>query len=66
MKESNQLENWMCDGKVILKGGCKSKITDFFQTKGIQGWQCMKFIDKKGGGTEDDDECNFDICKKCL
>jgi len=41
---------WICNGKEILRG-CKSGITDYFQTYGFNRFRC--------------EECDFDLCEKC-
>lgn len=41
---------WACDGRQ-LSGGCKSNITDFYQTSGMERLSC--------------DACNYDLCRKC-
>ena len=50
-KEDNE---WACNGIEVYEHGCKSGITDFYQTRGIRGWKCPI------------DECDFDICKACI
>ena len=42
---------WACDGRREV-GGCKSKITGFHQTKGIERYRC--------------EGCDYDLCNKCL
>jgi len=51
LKYKTQDNGWACDGK-NLPGGCKSGITGFNQTTGIERYRC--------------DACDFDLCRKCL
>jgi hypothetical protein len=47
-------DEWACNGINMFTKGCYGGITDFYQTKGIQGWRCPI------------DECDFDICVTCI
>ena len=47
-------DEWACNGIEIFKTGCYGGITDFHQTRGIQGWRCPI------------EDCDFDICKTCV
>jgi len=42
---------WACDGR-SRKGACRSNITGFHQTKGMNRWSCLA--------------CGFDLCEKCV
>ncbi len=44
---------WMCDGNNIYENGCKSGISEY-DGKGLECWACQF------------EECNFDICKRCI
>ena len=47
-------DTWACDGMNLFRTGCHNGITDYYQTKGIWGWECP------------DEECDFQICKACV
>lgn len=42
---------WSCNG-IYFPGGCKSGITDYYQSFGMKRYRCNK--------------CDFDLCDKCL
>jgi len=44
-------DGWGCDGR-FLQGGCKSGITGYHQTKGIERYRC--------------EACDYDLCVKCV
>jgi len=44
-------DGWGCDGR-FRAGGCKSGITGYFQTRGVDRYRCQS--------------CDFDLCKKCV
>jgi hypothetical protein len=47
-------DTWACNGIELFTTGCYGNITDFHQTAGVEGWRCPI------------EECDFDICKKCV
>lgn len=50
-REGTELTGWACDGKTVFKS-CFGGITDFYQTAGVECWQCV--------------QCNFDFCRDCI
>ena len=52
--DTNEDDQWACNGMNMFKEGCVGGITDFYQTKGIWGWRCQY------------EECDFDICQACV
>eukprot|EP00347_Sterkiella_histriomuscorum_P016568 403352697 len=47
-------DTWQCNGTQLFERGCHGGITDYYQTKGVEGWRCP------------DEICDFDICKTCI
>lgn len=48
---SRDADGWGCDGR-FEPGGCKSGITGYHQTKGVERYRC--------------EVCDYDLCKKCV
>merc|ERR1719272_2556887 len=44
-------DGWGCDGR-FHAGGCRSGITSYHQTKGVDRFRCEK--------------CDYDLCRKCV
>jgi len=44
-------DGWGCDGR-FQPGGCRSGITGYHQTKGVDRYRCQR--------------CDYDLCKKCV
>eukprot|EP00929_Paragymnodinium_shiwhaense_P021717 TRINITY_DN14093_c0_g1_i2.p1 TRINITY_DN14093_c0_g1~~TRINITY_DN14093_c0_g1_i2.p1 ORF type:complete len:1167 (-),score=203.12 TRINITY_DN14093_c0_g1_i2:577-4077(-) len=43
-------DGWGCDGR-FERDGCESGITDYYQTEGLDRWECRR--------------CDYDLCTKC-
>jgi len=48
---SRDTDGWGCDGR-FQPGGCRSGITGYFQTRGVDRYRC--------------DVCDYDLCRKCV
>mmetsp|Transcript_89889 Transcript_89889/g.141960 ORF Transcript_89889/g.141960 Transcript_89889/m.141960 type:complete len:958 (+) Transcript_89889:184-3057(+) len=48
---SRDTDGWACDGR-FQPGGCRSGITDYHQTKGVDRYRCER--------------CDYDLCRKCV